>query len=224
MSKIKKISLYIIIVTAVFSIAGCVNQQTPEEKMFERLEKVVSIEKDFEDQQDPLVQLEKQEKKLYEQIISLGMKEYDQIVKLADEALEIADKRSEHIEKEKESIKKSEQEFEKVSGIIPEIKEPSLKKQASQLQETMKERYAIHEKLYTNYKQGLQYDKELYGMLKDKELSFEKLEEQINKVNEVYEKVLKNNKDFNDKTDQYNKEKMTFYKKAGIEVSTDKEK
>jgi hypothetical protein len=224
LSNFKKISLFIILVVAVLSLAGCLDQQTPEEKMFEELEKVVSIEKDFEDQQDPLVELEKQEKKLYEQIISLGMKEYDQIVKLADEALKIADKRNEHIEKEKESIEKSEEEFKKVSAIITEIEEPSLKKQASQLQETMKERYAIHEELYTNYKQGLQYDKELYEMLKDKELSFEKLEEQINKVNKVYETVLKNNQDFNDKTDQYNKEKMAFYKKAGIEISTEKEK
>ena len=63
-----------------------------------------------------------------------------------------------------------------------------------------------------------------YEMLKDKELSFEKLEEQINKVNEVYEIVLNNNQEFNDKTDQYNREKMDFYKNAGIEVSSDKEK
>lgn len=223
LSIFKKISLAIIMIAGVFSLAGCLDKQSPEEKMFEALEKVVSIEKGFEDQQDPLVELEKKEKEIYEQIISLGMKEYDQIVKLADEALAIADKRDEHIEKEKESIDESEKEFGNVEGIIDEIEEADLKKQATELQATMKERYAIHEKLYKNYKQGLQYDKELYEMLKDKELSFEKLEEQINKVNEVYETVLNNNQEFNDKTDQYNKEKMNFYKNAGIEVSSEKE-
>ncbi|WP_423409897.1 YkyA family protein [Heyndrickxia sp. MSNUG] len=224
MSILKSIGLSIVLMAGVLSLAGCMDRQTPEEKMFEELEKVVSTEKVFEDQQDPLVELEKQEKEIYEQIISLGMKEYDQIVKLADEALTIADKREEHIEKEKESIKKSEQEFKNVSKIAEEIEDPSLKKQAAELQATMKERYKIHDELYKNYKQGLQYDKELYEMLKDKDLSFEKLEEQINKVNKVYESVLKNNQEFNDRTDRYNKEKMDFYKKAGIEVNTETKK
>ena len=224
LSIFKKISLAIIMMAGVFSLAGCLDKQSPEEKMFEALEKVVSIEKGFEDQQDPLVELEKKEKEIYEKIISLGMKEYDQIVKLADEALALADKRAEHIEKEKESIDESEKEFGNVDEIIEEIDDANLKKQATELQATMKERYETHDKLYENYKKGLQYDKELYEMLKDKELSFEKLEEQINKVNEVYEIVLNNNQEFNDKTDQYNQEKMDFYKNAGIEVSSDKEK
>ncbi|WP_415812991.1 YkyA family protein [Mesobacillus thioparans] len=218
----KKISLAIIMMAGVFSLAGCLDKQSPEEKMFEELEKVVSIEKTFEDQQDPLVELEKKEKEIYEKIISLGMKEYDEIVKLADEALANADKRAEHIDKEKESIDESQKEFKNIDPIIEEIEDSSLKKQANELKATMNERYEIHEDLYKNYKQGLQYDKELYEMLKDKELSFDKLEEQINKVNEIYETVLKDNQEFNDKTDQYNKEKLAFYKKAGIEVSPDK--
>ncbi|CAM3757510.1 YkyA family protein [Mesobacillus thioparans] len=222
MSIMKKISLAIIMMAGVFSLAGCLDKQSPEEKMFEELEKVVSIEKTFEDQQDPLVELEKKEKEIYEKIISLGMKEYDEIVKLADEALANADKRAEHIDKEKESIDESQKEFKNIDPIIEEIEDSSLKKQANELKATMNERYEIHEDLYKNYKQGLQYDKELYEMLKDKELSFDKLEEQINKVNEIYETVLKDNQEFNDKTDQYNKEKLAFYKKAGIEVSPDK--
>lgn len=219
MSILKKISLVFVLAAGVLSLAGCLDRQTPEEKMFDQLEKVVSIEKVFEDQQDPLVELEKQEKKIYEEIITLGMKEYDQIVKLSDDALKIADQRNEHIDKEKESIRESEKEFKKVDAVIKEIKDSSLKKQASVLQKTMEERYEIHDVLYKNYKQGLQYDKELYEMLKDKQLSFEKLEEQINKVNKVYEIVLKNNQEFNEKTDQYNKEKMDFYKNAGIELN-----
>ncbi len=222
MSIMKKISLAIIMMAGVFSLAGCLDKQSPEEKMFEELEKVVSIEKTFEDQQDPLVELEKKEKEIYEKIISLGMKEYDEIVKLADEALANADKRAEHIDKEKESIDESQKEFKNIDPIIEEIEDSSLKKQANELKATMNERYKIHEDLYKNYKQGLQYDKELYEMLKDKELSFDKLEEQIKKVNEIYETVLKDNQEFNDKTDQYNKEKLAFYKKAGIEVSPEK--
>lgn len=221
MSIYKNISLFFVFIVGVLSLAGCLDRQSAEEKMFTELEKVVSIEKTFEDQQDPLVQLENEEKEIYEQIITLGMKEYDKIVKLSDEALKIADKRKEHIDKEKQSIDESKKEFENVSSITEELKDPDLKKQAKDLERTMAKRYEIHEELYKNYTLGLQYDRELYKMLKDKDLSFEKLEEQINKVNKVYETVLENNQSFNSQTEKYNKEKMAFYKKAGLKVENE---
>lgn len=224
MSIFKNISLFFLLIGGVLSLTGCMDRQSPEEKMFSQLEKVVSIEKTFEDQQDPLVQLENEEKTIYEQIISLGMKEYDQIVKLSDEALKIAEKRKEHIDKEKQSIAESKKEFENVSSITEDLKDAELKKQAGDLQETMAKRYEIHEELYKNYTLGLEYDRELYKMLKDKELSFEKLEEQINKVNKVYETVLENNQSFNSQTEKYNKEKMAFYKKAGLKVENEAQK
>lgn len=222
MSLFRKISFAMILIASVLSLAGCLNKQSPEEKMFEELEKVVSIEKTFEDQQNPLVELETKEKEIYEKIISLGMKEYDQIVKLADEALANADKRAEHIDKEKESIEESRKEFRNIDKILEEIEDAGVKQQANELRTTMIKRYEIHDDLYKNYKLGLQYDKELYEMLKDKELSFENLEKQVNKVNGIYETVLKDNQEFNDQTDQYNKEKLAFYEKAGIEVSPEK--
>lgn len=222
MSLFRKISFAMILIASVLSLAGCLNKQSPEEKMFVELEKVVSIEKTFEDQQNPLVELETKEKEIYEKIISLGMKEYDQIVKLADEALANADKRAEHIDKEKESIEESRKEFRNIDKILEEIEDAGVKQQANELRTTMIKRYEIHDDLYKNYKLGLQYDKELYEMLKDKELSFENLEKQVNKVNGIYETVLKDNQEFNDQTDQYNKEKLAFYEKAGIEVSPEK--
>ncbi|MDQ0414812.1 YkyA family protein [Mesobacillus stamsii] len=222
MSLFRKISFAMIMIASFLSLAGCLNKQSPEEKMFVELEKVVSIEKTFEDQQNPLVELETKEKEIYEKIISLGMKEYDQIVKLADEALANADKRAEHIDKEKESIEESRKEFRNIDKILEEIKDTGVKQQANELRTTMIKRYEIHDDLYKNYKLGLQYDKELYEMLKDKELSFENLEKQVNKVNGIYETVLKDNQEFNDQTDQYNKEKLAFYEKAGIEVSPEK--
>ncbi|WP_052807016.1 YkyA family protein [Mesobacillus subterraneus] len=222
MSVFRKISFTMIMIAIVLSLTGCLNKQSPEEKMFVELEKVVSIEKTFEDQQNPLVELETKEKEIYEKIISLGMKEYDQIVKLADEALANADKRVEHIDKEKESIEESRKEFRNIDKILEEIEDNGVKQQANELRTTMIKRYEIHDDLYKNYKLGLQYDKELYEMLKDKELSFENLEKQVNKVNGIYETVLKDNQEFNDQTDQYNKEKLAFYEKAGIEFSPEK--
>nr|WP_246017705.1 YkyA family protein [Mesobacillus subterraneus] len=71
MSIIKKISLAILLVAGVFSLTGCLDKQSPEEKMFDELEKVVSIEKVFEDQQDPLVDLEKKKKRYMNKLFLL---------------------------------------------------------------------------------------------------------------------------------------------------------
>jgi hypothetical protein len=186
--------------------------------MYDVLENVVNKEKVFDEQQEPLVALEKQEKAVYDQIIKQGMKEYDQIVKLSDEALALADKRKEHLEKETTSLKESEQEFSKVADLKEQIEDPGLKKLANDLYGIMMKRYEAHRDLYKQYSEALQYDKQLYQMFKNKNLPLEDLEAQINKLNESYKMVYAANEQFNKYTEQYNEKKLSFYKKAGLKT------
>jgi hypothetical protein len=55
-------------------------------------------------------------------------------------------------------------------------------------------------------------------MFKNKNLSLEDLEAQINKLNETYKKVYTANDQFNKYTQQYNEKKLLFYKKAGLKT------
>lgn len=197
-------------------LAGCVGQKTPVEKMYDVLENVVSKEKVFEEQQDPLVTLEKKEKEIYDQIIELGMKEYDQIVKLSDEAILLTDQRKNHMEKETKSLKESEREFKKTADLKDELDDPELTKIANELYDTMMQRYEAHDWLYKEYSNALKYDKELYVMFKNKNLSLEDLEAQVNKLNDTYKQVYDANKKFNKLTELYNDKKLSFYKKAGL--------
>lgn len=208
--------LLIAVIVLIFILSGCTEKKTPTEKMVDVLEAVVTKEKVFEDQQDPLVTLEKQEKEKYDQIIQLGMKKYDQIAKLSDEAIILADKRTELFEKETKSLKESEKEFNKAAKIKSELDDPALEKITNDLVEIMMNRYQAHEELYTEYTDAIRYDKELYGMLKNKDLPYDQLEEQINKLNETYKKVLEANEKFNIFTEQYNDKKLSFYQKAGL--------
>lgn len=198
---------------------GCTKEKSPVEKMYDVLEKVVSAEKVFEEQQDPLVTHEKKEKEIYDQIIKLGMKEYDQIVKLSNEANLLADERKELMEKETNSIKESQKEFIKVKNLKGKFEDPALKKLANELYEIMMERYKAHDALYLEYNEALNKDKELYGMFKNKNLSLEDLEAQVNKLNETYKKVYSANEKFNILTEQYNDKKLSFYKQAGLKSS-----
>ncbi|WP_394136975.1 YkyA family protein [Cytobacillus oceanisediminis] len=220
MSIFSKCRLLLVLTIGAIFLTGCMNQPTPEEKIYEVLENVVAEEKTFEEQQDPLVNLEKKEKELYDKIIALGMKEFDEITKLSDEASSIVDQRKDHMEKEQESIQASKEEFETLLPIIKEIEDKKLQEKSKELYEIMMDRYKIHDVLYKDYTEALEYDKELYAMFKKEDLSLEQLEEQISKINDMYENILDSNKQFNEKTKEYNEAKLAFYKEAGLQIKT----
>jgi chromosome segregation ATPase len=196
------------------------NKPKPEEKVYDVLENVVEKEKNFEKQQEPLVRLEKREKELYDKIINLGMKDFEEIKKLSDEASSIVDQRKNHMEKEQKSIQASKKEFESLSPIIEEIESQKLRDKAKKLHEIMMGRYKIHDTLYEDYSKALKLDKELYAMFKKEDLTLEQLETQISEINEMYEKILSSNKHFNEKTKEYNEAKLDFYREAGLEINT----
>jgi hypothetical protein len=208
----------LLLVVALIVLSGCLNQKTTPEKMYEVMEKVVLEENTFENQQSPLVQAEKKEKQLYDQIISLGMKEHEQIVKLADEALLLVEERKTLMASETASIEKSEVQFKKLMPYIEKLEELSLKKDAKKLYEVMIKRYRLHEDLSLAYSQALQFDQELYQMFKRKDLSMEELENQINQINEIYENIYEINEQFNVNTEEYNELKLFFYQKAGFKI------
>ncbi|MEH7495890.1 YkyA family protein, partial [Neobacillus niacini] len=172
-----------------FVLTGCVSKEKTTERMYQALENIVEAEKAFEEQQEPLVELEKQEKEIYNQIMALGMKQHDEIVTLADEALSIIDKRREHLQKEIDSINASKTEFKNAEEIKNEIDNSEQKKKATELLEIMSNRYKVHNKLANEYSSALDNDKELYLMLKNESISYEKLEVHVTILNTIYQKV-----------------------------------
>ncbi|MGX6442109.1 YkyA family protein [Neobacillus sp. K501] len=207
------------ILVFVFILSGCISEQSSAEKLYKALEKVAAAEKQFEEQQEPLTVLEKQERDIYNKIMALGMKQHDEIVKLADEALVMVEKREDHLIKETESIKKSEEEFKKVGEIKEQLEEPKQKQKADELFDIMLKRYQAHSQLAKDYSEALVKDKELYTLLKNKNISFQELEKQVTTLNETYQKVLKVNEEFNTLTVQYNAKKLEFYQVSGLEIA-----
>lgn len=193
-------------------------QKQTEEEIYEVLEKVVAKEKIFEEQQTPLMSLEKQEKVLYDKIITLGIKDQEQINKLSDEALQLLDEREKLMKKEQSSIDASKKEFNKIKKLNKELEDPKVKKEADALFDVMQKRYVAHEDLYEDYMKSLSYDRELYQMFKVKDLSIDSLEDQVNKLNESYNEIFTSNEKFNELTENYNEQKTLFYKAAGFKI------
>jgi chromosome segregation ATPase len=199
-------------------LSGCSLFQSTPEKIHEVLEDVVEKEALFEEQQEPLVQLEKDEQRIYGEIMELGTKNIDDIVKKSDEAIEIVDKRKVHMENEQKSLEESEEEFKRVKPLIEKIDEKQVKNKADELYSVMTERYRTHDELYKAYTQGLEQDKNLYNMLKAEERSLGELEEQIVKINQIYEQVIAANEKFNELTKEYNDIKHSFYELSGLDI------
>jgi len=217
--KIYQMSLFFIFAVV---LSGC-QQQNPFENIYKVLEKAVAAEQTFAAQQEPIVLLEKEEKQIYERITAIGMKDKEQVAILADKAAEMADQRKNHMDLETKSLLASEEEFQSLPSLIKEVKDPKIKEIAQELYQIMMERYDIHDDISKRYNEALQLDKELYSMLKEENVQFEQLEEQIGKINKAYELVLEVNKKFNDKTKEYNEKKLSLYRESGLDIKIEEE-
>lgn len=211
---------YIFLVSLLFLVSGCnLFGPTPEEEIYNHLEKAVSLEEEFENQQTPLVTLEKKEQDIYNEIVKLGMAEFEKIQTLSTDAIDTVNKREEHINKEKRSLEASQVEFEKTKALIDQIENTATKEKAQELYDVMENRYKAYENLYASYMTSIKLDKELYELFKKEELTLEELEAQIKKVNDSYSDVVKGNEEFNKYTERYNEIKKEFYKLAELNVS-----
>lgn len=210
-----------LVLGAFLFLAGCGNN--PETQIYDHLEAAVQLEDGFQEQQDKITNLEKQEQDLYNQIIELGIDELDKIKGLAQEAIASIDERTEKVKLEKSSVDQSREEFEKTKEFMDEIKDDSVKKKAEALYDTMEERYDAYDQLNQAYNESLTLEKELYELLQQEDLEQESLEAQIEKLNLKYQEVMEDNDLFNKLTTEYNELKKEFYKVAKINVSYDKE-
>ncbi|CDQ40263.1 YkyA family protein [Virgibacillus salexigens] len=216
-----KKSVLIVISFLLFMMAAC-SSETTEEQIQGHLEEAVSLEKDFEEQQSKITELEKQEQELYSKIINLGMDEMDKIKELSGQAIDSIEKRSEAIKTEKASIEKAEEEFAETEDLIAEIEDEKLKETATSMTEVMQQRYETYHQLNDAYKNALALEKEMYNMLQKENLEQETLTQQINEINESYQKVIDLNNSFNEHTVDYNEQKKAFYEQAGMEVNYEK--
>jgi hypothetical protein len=206
------------VIAVVIILTGCSSKEKNAEELYQVLESVVEAEKEFEEQQEHLVKLEKQEKDIYNQIMALGMKQHEEVVKLSNKALVLIEKRRDHLQKEIESINASKTEFKKAEEIKNKMKDAKLRSSAEDLFIIMSNRYNVHKKLSQEYSNALDRDNELYLMLKNESISYDKLENHVTELNTTYQKVFAANEEFNNLTSQYNEKKLQFYQAAGLNL------
>ncbi|MFC0301561.1 YkyA family protein [Virgibacillus soli] len=218
--KVKKIHFFLIF-CLLFILSGC--GESVQEQIYNHLEEAVTLEKDFENQQNTLTKLENKEQAIYNELIDLPMDEFDEIKKLSKEAHDVIKERKEKITEEKSSIDASREEFKKVKQLIADLKEEKAKKVANNMYQKMLERYDAYDTFNKEYVQSLQLEEKLYDILIDKDSSQEQLAEHLDKLNNSYVKIIEANEQFNQFTNEYNDLKKNFYKEAELNVKYEDE-
>lgn len=213
MLKFKKLKFVVILILIL--VVGC-TKVNPAEDIYHHLEKAVSLEAAFEQQQEPLSKAENDEYELYDQI--LGLADLEEIKVLAVKAEELAVSRKSMIETERDSIDEAFQEFSQITPIIETIENEELLKIANELVAIMDKRYQTYMELYNEYKIAIDLDLELYKLIQKEDLTIDELEAQHEKVNSSYEMVNGFKDQFNQYTIQYNDLKRNFYDLADLEV------
>uniref|UniRef100_A0A1S2LG25 Cell-wall binding lipoprotein n=1 Tax=Anaerobacillus isosaccharinicus TaxID=1532552 RepID=A0A1S2LG25_9BACI len=211
--KFKKLKFVVILILIL--VVGC-TKVNPAEDIYHHLEKAVSLEAAFEQQQEPLSKAENDEYELYDQI--LGLADLEEIKVLAVKAEELAVSRKSMIETERDSIDEAFQEFSQITPIIETIENEELLKIANELVAIMDKRYQTYMELYNEYKVAIDLDLELYKLIQKEDLTIDELEAQHEKVNSSYEMVNGFKDQFNQYTIQYNDLKRNFYDLADLEV------
>ncbi len=221
MEKYKKLITLAGILVVIIGLSGCLNNSSPEEKIYETLEEVAALEEDFQKQQEPLQKLEEEDNELYGKIIQLGMKEIEEIQSLSNDAIEGIEERKELMKKEKAAISEAKDRFKDFNDQIKDLEDESLKTKANELNDTMTNRYDEYDELYKHYTKSLTQENELYTLLKKEDVTKDELQKQIEAINETYNSLMTSNDKFNDLTNEYNEQKITFYKSAKLDVYTE---
>ncbi|PEF21238.1 YkyA family protein [Bacillus pseudomycoides] len=214
-------NLAFITVLSVILLSGCLGAK-PEEKLYVAFENAAKQEKTMYEDTKKLATLEKQGQELYNQITLEG-KENNQVVKeKLDQAVTNINDREKVLEKEKATLENAKNEVKSVDNYIKKLEDKKLQEQAEKVQDMYKNRAESFKKLHDDYKKSLQLEQELYKMLQAKDEKLKSIHEKVKTVNQSYEQIHSDQDRFNTYTNEYNQNKLAFYKQANINIKEGK--
>ncbi|RCW63386.1 YkyA family protein [Saliterribacillus persicus] len=187
-----------------------------KEEIYTHLEESVILEEAFAEQQEPLILLEEEEARLYEEIINSSINELDAAIEKAKEAIMLTDERESMVKIETQSIDAAKLEFDKIEPLIQDIENVAARRKAEDMYNVMQERYDAYYMLNEVYHESILQDRKLYELLLKEDLTEQELTNQVDNVNSQYDTVTDFNRLFNEKTDNYNYLKSQFYELTSL--------
>jgi chromosome segregation ATPase len=202
-------------------LSGCIGEK-PTENLYVAFENAAKQEKALFDDAKKLEDLETQGQELYTQIIKEGKEHNEAVLQKIEQAIANVDEREKVLENEKDALGKAQKETKSVQSYVDKIEDKKLQKQAKKIEESYENRYEAFQKMNESYTKSLTIEKDLYGKLKDKETQLKEIGEKVKAVNTLNGEIQKEKEKFNQYTEEYNEEKLAFYKDAKIKIKEQK--
>nr|WP_279665389.1 YkyA family protein [Ectobacillus ponti] len=198
-------------------LSGCFGPK-PEEELYTIFEGAVKKEQSLPEKATQLEKLEKHTYELYDKILQDGKEDSAAAGQSIQQALKDVQERETLLGEEQKLLEAARQEMKAAAGKEKQLKDDSLKKQAAKVEALYTSRYDAFQKMRSSYIQLLGAERQLYTMLQEKQVSLKAISDQVKAVNELNKQVADERTAFNEHTKNYNREKVAFYRTAGLKI------
>lgn len=200
-----------------FLLSGCFGPK-PEEELYAVFEDAVKQETTLFEEAKALEALEQKNAQLYDSILQGGQEDSNQVKGAVEQAVQGLKERASILAKEQKALEKAHSKMKEANQYIDKIEDKKLSKQAEKVVSLYEERFTAFVHMHDAYKKALASEEKLYGMLQTKTEKLKTITDQVKEVNGLYANMQTHNEAFNQLTQQYNQEKVRFYKQANFRI------
>jgi hypothetical protein len=191
-------------------LAGC-SHLIDKQEVLSAFQKMTAYEKDAIEEQKKLTEFEQKQNAIYAHMMSYGFKHFTKVAQLAKEALMNIEEREKYVAREYKAMHSAKRQLNMAKRKTSGLHDEQVKQQINQFIEVAEQRYETYDKLYAEYKEMLALEKELYILLQNKDVTAERFQRQIDRINERYQNIMDINEQFNAYTKEYNREKKQLF-------------
>jgi Putative cell-wall binding lipoprotein len=191
-------------------LAGC-SHLIDKQEVLSAFQKMTAYEKDAIEEQKKLMEFEQKQNAIYAHMMSYGFKHFTKVAQLAKEALMNIEEREKYVAREYKAMHSAKRQLNMAKRKTNGLHDERVKQQINQFIEVAEQRYETYDKLYAEYKEMLALEKELYILLQNKDVTAERFQRQIDRINERYQNIMDINEQFNAYTEEYNREKKQLF-------------
>lgn len=203
--------LILIFLSVITCLTGCQPDRKQAMKIYEKLNESVTFEKKFTDNQKELDEYRQKIQQVYNELVSFHIDDTEKIKQKLEEANSYTKNQQKFLKDTEKNFQKAYEEVVNMEGDIKEIKDKDQKKQATKMLTLMKNRKKTIHSFFENYQDQLEVQATFYKQLKNGKFRFDKLDQQINMINEYDQKMEDIAHQFNQQTDQYYQVENKYY-------------
>lgn len=193
----------------VFILSACNNEIDELETFYVKFQETLDVESEISEINDNFNRLENRRGQIQE---DLSTAERSELNEMSESLAENTSERLELINEESSVMEESRTAAEESEELIGDISNEDYRQQAEALIAAADDRYAKHGELMESFKNVLGSEEELFEYLQGAEnLSQDDIDDQINTLNEEYDRLTALQEEYSTATDRLNEVKREVY-------------